>query len=94
MYTTCHPQVDVDWLYVKRKEEWRGLLQIEEIYKAEIINIVKYLDTKYKEDQIVNTVKSHTSNQPNMKSISATAAKFTEELRQSNENRGTQKEGI
>jgi hypothetical protein len=40
------------------------LLQTEATYKAEIINIAKYLNTKYKEDEIVNSVKSHKHNQP------------------------------
>jgi hypothetical protein len=33
----CHPNVDIDKLYVKRKGG-RGFLQIEVTYKAEIIN--------------------------------------------------------
>jgi len=41
---------------VKRKEGGRGLLQIEVTYKAEIVNIAEYLDTKYTEDQFVNIV--------------------------------------
>jgi len=28
-----HPRVDIDRLYVKRKEGGRGLLQIEVVYK-------------------------------------------------------------
>jgi proteasome lid subunit RPN8/RPN11 len=51
----------------KRKEERRGMLQTEVTYKAETINNVKYLNTKYKDDQFVYTVHSHTSYQPNMK---------------------------
>jgi hypothetical protein len=44
------------------------LLKIEEAtYKAEIINIAEYLNTKYKEDHFVNIVKSDESNKPNMK---------------------------
>jgi len=42
-----HPKTDIDRLYVKRKEGGRGLLQIEAIYKAAIINIAEYLNTKY-----------------------------------------------
>jgi len=34
----------------KKKEGERGLLQVEAICKAEIMNIAKYLNTKYKED--------------------------------------------
>ena len=44
------------------------MLQIEATYKAKIINIVEYLNTKHKEDQLVNTEKSHESSQPNMHS--------------------------
>jgi len=62
-----HPKADIDRLYVKRKEEGRGLVQIETAYKAEIINIAEYLNTNYKEDQVVNIVKSHESTQPNEK---------------------------
>jgi hypothetical protein len=36
----------------------RGLVQVEAAYKAEIINIAQYLNTNYKEDQFVNTVKT------------------------------------
>jgi len=49
-------------------------------YKAEIINIAEYLDTKYTEDQFVNIVKSHESNQPNMNSTIKVAANVAEEL--------------
>jgi hypothetical protein len=38
------------------------------MYKAEIINIAEYLNTKCTEDQFVNAVKSHESNQSNMNS--------------------------
>ena len=63
---------------MKRKEGERGLLQIEATYKTEIINIAEYLDTKYAEDQFVNIVKSHESNQPNMNSTIKVAANFAE----------------
>ena len=53
MYKMDHPKADIDRLYVKRKRG-RGLVQVEAAYKAEIINIAEYLNTKYKEDQIVN----------------------------------------
>jgi hypothetical protein len=33
------------------------MVQVEPAYKAEIINIAEYLNTKYKEDQFVNIVK-------------------------------------
>ena len=63
---------------MERKGGGRGLLQIEATYKAEIINIAEYLNTKYIEDQFVNVVKSHESNQPNMNSTITTAAKVAE----------------
>jgi len=47
MYKMHHPKADIDRLYVKRKGGGRGLLQIEATYKAEIINIAEYLNTKY-----------------------------------------------
>jgi len=85
VYKTHHPKADIDRLYVKRKEGGRGLLQIEAAYEAEIINIAEYLNTSYKEDQFVNTFKSHESTQPIMNSIIKTAAKITEEFIQPNE---------
>ena len=45
-------------------------------YKAEIINIAEYLNTKYKEYQFVNIVTVHESTQPNMNSILKSAAKI------------------
>jgi len=42
---------------MKRKEEGRGLLQIETTYKAEIIDTAEYWNTIYTEDQFVNTIK-------------------------------------
>jgi len=44
------------------------LLQIEATHKAKIISTVEYLNTKHKEDQLVNIDKSHESSQPNMNS--------------------------
>ena len=37
----------LDRLYVKRKEGGRGLVQVEVAYKAEMISIAEYLNTKY-----------------------------------------------
>jgi hypothetical protein len=91
MYNMHHPKADIDRLYVKRKGGGRGLLQIEMTYKAEIINVAEYLNPKCKEDQFVNIVKSHASNQPNINSTIKTAVKVVEELSQSNENSGTKK---
>ena len=89
-----HPKADKDMLYVKRREGGRGLVQIEVLYKAEIINIAEYVNTNYKKDQFVNIVKSHESTQPNMKTIIKTAAKITEELSQSDEKSNTKQDGI
>jgi hypothetical protein len=58
------------------------MLKVEAAYKAEIINIAEYLNTKYKEDQFVNIVKVHESTQPNMNSTLKSAAKVLEELNQ------------
>jgi hypothetical protein len=71
-----------DRLYVKKKEGGRGLVQVGAAYKAEIINIAEYLNTKYKEDQFVNVVEVHESTQPNMNSILKSAAKIIKELSQ------------
>lgn len=77
-----HPKADIDRLYVKRKGGGRGLLETEVTYKAEIINIAEYLNTKYKEDRFVNIVKNQESSQPNMNSTIKTAVKVAEELNQ------------
>ena len=69
MYKMHYPKADIDRLYVKRKEGGRGLVQVEAAYKAEIINIAEYLNTNYKEDKFVKTVKNHESTQPNMNSV-------------------------
>jgi hypothetical protein len=66
MYKMHHRKVDIDRLYVKRKEGGRGLVQIVATYKAEIINIAEYLNRNYKKDQFVNIFKSQESTQPNM----------------------------
>jgi hypothetical protein len=48
---THRPKTDIVILCMKRKRERRFLLQIEMTYKADIINIVQYLNTKLIEDQ-------------------------------------------
>jgi hypothetical protein len=58
-------------------------------YKAKIINTAEYLNTKCRTDHLVNIVKSHESNQSNMKSTIKVAAKVAKELNQSNENHET-----
>jgi DNA-binding transcriptional regulator LsrR (DeoR family) len=50
--------------------------------KAEIINISEYLNTNYKEDQVVKIVKNQENTQPNMNSIIKSAANFMERVMQ------------
>jgi len=83
-----HSKGDIDRLYVQRKGG-RGLLQIAATYKAEIINIVEYLNTKYAEYQFVSIVKGHGSIQPHMNSTIKVTAKVAEEFNQSNEKSNT-----
>jgi hypothetical protein len=92
VYKMNHPESDIDRLHVKRKEEGRRLLQIEAAYKAEIVNIAEYLNTKYKENRFVNIVKVHESTQPNMNSILKSAAKIIEELNQLNGQKDTKQD--
>jgi hypothetical protein len=42
MYKVYHPKADIDRLYVKGKEERRGLVREEDAYKAEITSIAEY----------------------------------------------------
>jgi hypothetical protein len=58
-----HPEADIDRLYVKRKEEGRGLSEIEGACRTEMINIAEYLNKKYKEYQFVNIIRSRDINQ-------------------------------
>ena len=77
-----HPKADIERLYIKRKVEGRGLVQVEAAYKAEIINIAEYLNTNYKEDQFVNIVKNHESTRSDMNSLLKLATQSIEELSQ------------
>jgi len=81
MYRTHYPKVDIGELYVMRKGGGRGLLQIEALYKGEVISFTEYLNTKYTEDQFVNIITSHQSNQPNMNSTIKIAAKIVERVK-------------
>jgi len=47
-----HTKVDIDRLHIKRKRGGRGLVQIEETYNAEIINIAEYLNKIIKETSL------------------------------------------
>jgi hypothetical protein len=78
MYKVHHPKADIDRLYVKRKEERRGLVQVEAAYKAELTSTAEYLNTNHKVDQFVNIAKSYESTQPTMNSIIKTSAKIEE----------------
>jgi len=75
VYKMHHPKVDIDRLYVKRKEGRRGMVQVEAAYRAEIINITEYLDTNYRVDHFVNVVNIHDRIQPNMISVLKLATK-------------------
>jgi hypothetical protein len=46
MFKMPHPKADIERLHVKKKEGGRGLVQVEAAYKAKIINIAEYLNTK------------------------------------------------
>jgi hypothetical protein len=94
MYKMHYPKGDIVRLYVKRKEGGRGLSQTEAAYDKEIIRIAEYLDKKYKEDQFVNIIKNHDSNERTMNSMVTTSAKIIDELSQSNENNDMKQGGI
>jgi Ni,Fe-hydrogenase III component G len=54
----------------------------------------EYLNKKYKEDQFVNIIRNHNSNQPNMSSTVTAAARIIDELSQPNENNDMKQDGI
>jgi hypothetical protein len=66
----------------------RGWVQMEATHE---INVSEYLHTKYKEDQLVNIVKSHEGIQPNTNLTITITAKVAEELNQTNERSDTKK---
>ena len=74
MYRTGYQKGDS--LHVRGKQGGKGLLQTEATYQPEIINIAKYLNTKYKEEEILSTVKSHEYIRPNKNSTSTITAKL------------------
>ena len=41
-----HAKADVDCLYVPKKQEGRGLMQLEEAYAVGITKLVKYVDRR------------------------------------------------
>ena len=93
-YKMHNQKADIERLYVERKEGGRGLVQVEEAYKREIINTAEHLNTKYKEDQFVKTVTVQESTQTNMNSILKSAAKIIEELNQLNRMNDAKQDGM
>jgi hypothetical protein len=59
-----------------------------------IIKTAEYLNTKYKEDQIVNIFRITINQTTKYESTNQKAAKFKEELNQSTENKETKNKGI
>jgi hypothetical protein len=55
-----HPRADTDSLYVPRKEEGRGLMQVEGPYIAETLNLVEYVENK--EDPLIQIIRTHQHN--------------------------------
>jgi hypothetical protein len=55
-----HPKADTDCLYVPRKERGRGLIQVEEAYIAETLNLVEYIENK--EDPLIQILRTHQHN--------------------------------
>jgi hypothetical protein len=84
-----YPKVDTDRLYAERKGGGRGLSQTEAAYKREKINIAKYLNKTYKEDQFVNIIRSRDSSQPHVNSTVG-----ADESSQPNENSDMKQDGI
>jgi len=60
IYGQHHPKADVDRLYVPRKQEGRGLMQLEAAHEVEITKLVEYVDRK--EDPIMQVVRTHQHN--------------------------------
>jgi cystathionine beta-lyase family protein involved in aluminum resistance len=56
-----------------------------------MINYAEDMKTKYAEHQVVNIIKSHENNQPNINSKIKKAAKVAEKLNQSNKNSDTKR---
>jgi len=55
-----HTKADVDRLYVSRKQEERGLMQLEAAHAVEITKLVEYVDRK--EDPLIQVVRTHQHN--------------------------------
>ena len=52
-----HPKADVDRLYVPRKQDGRGLMQLEGAHTVEITKLAEYVDRK--EDPLIQVVRTH-----------------------------------
>ena len=55
-----HPQADIDCLYDPRKQEGRGLMQLEEAYMVEITQLVEYVESK--KDPLIQIVRTYQHN--------------------------------
>jgi len=55
-----HAKVDVDRLYVLRKQGGRGLMQLEAAHAVEITKLAEYVDRK--EDELIQVVRTHQHN--------------------------------
>jgi hypothetical protein len=53
-----------------------------------------YLNKKYEEDQVVNIIRNHDGNKPNMNSTVRAAAKIVDELSQPDEKNDVKQDGI
>ena len=58
MHKTLHPRDDIDWLYLSRKEERRGLVSIEDYDDTFIRRVEDYIK-KSKERQITAAQQQH-----------------------------------
>ena len=52
-----YSKADVDHLYVPRKQEGRGLIQLEEAYVLEIMKLIEYVERK--DDPLTRIVRIH-----------------------------------
>ena len=55
-----HPNADVNHLYVPRKQEGRGLMQLEAAHAVEITELMEYVGRK--EDPLIQVVRTHQHN--------------------------------
>ena len=55
-----HPKVDVDRLYLPRKQGGRDLMQLDAVHAVEITKLVEYVDRK--EDPLIQVVRTHQHN--------------------------------